>query len=109
MVYMKLVRDHIPCIISSEGKVVKHTRITDDEVLKGLYMNKLTEELSELGEVINSSDKTSILNEMVDMYEVLDALRVQLCIPPSIIDEARLEKKKIKGGFSNVFLMEVEE
>ena len=94
----KLVRDKIPEIIIESGKQCNTRPLTDDEYEYHLK-RKLLEEAEEF-----YNEPT--VEEAADVLEVLYALAEMIGVTMSEIEEARLEKKRERGGFKNkIYLM----
>jgi predicted house-cleaning noncanonical NTP pyrophosphatase (MazG superfamily) len=92
----KLVRDLIPEIISSSGKVPVTCQVSGDDLHEALKL-KAREEVDELYE----ADSTELLEEIADVYEVLISLVKNQNRDWSEIEEiARLKRIK-RGGFSH--------
>lgn len=89
--YNKLVRDLIPQIIESDGKVCEY-EIATKEQHKGLLEEKLKEEVNEYLE-----DKN--LEELADVMEVLFALAENLGYSEEDLINKRKEKAEKRGGF----------
>ena len=101
--YDKLVRDNIPQIIKESGKhcIIKKE---NSEQLKEYYLKKIKEEVLELE---NSKNNEEIIEELSDIFEVLDGMINYLNIDPLIVKNKKEEKKSKRGGFSNLILKEV--
>lgn len=94
----KLVRDGIP---ETPGR--PPARRVDQKELRALLAAKVVEEASELAEQIlySPSDVTDgILLEMADLVEVLEKVRREFSLDDAIVEEARKEKIRLRGGFS---------
>ena len=105
-IYNKLVRDKIPEIIASQGKKVTFRQINDDEYEKALK-DKLFEEVNEL---VKAKTPEQITEELVDILEVLDAIRLYHFVGNNTIRNKREEKHTERGGFlEGYFLVSVEE
>lgn len=89
--YNKLVRDKIPEIIKSEGRVTK-TRILNDEEYRRELNKKLQEEVKEYIEDNNVEELADIVEVI---YGILDSMDV------SIEDFEKIRKEKVykKGAF----------
>ena len=102
--YNKLVRDNIPKIIEQNGEKPIIKILSDKEYKKEL-LKKLQEECSE---VITAENQEQLLEELADVYEVLNALA---CIQNKTMDDVVkiAEHKKIKrGGFEKkIYLKKV--
>ena len=94
----KLVRDKIPEIIRSKGKVCKTRKLDGDNFLLELE-KKLEEEVKEF-----LDDPSS--EELADILEVVDSL--SLVMGSSFDDVLRIkeEKKEARGGFSDRIFLE---
>ena len=113
--YHKLVRDRIPDIIASEGKVVKYTHFNlenDDHYIRRL-LDKLYEELGELYNTVEHDDdlgREAVIEELADVAEVFDTLAKNLGISHDEILLKMKAKAEEKGSFENgTYLIEVEE
>ncbi len=96
--YDKLVRDRIPDMIRSKGKVpVFH--IADDEEYKQRLKEKLQEEVEEYLKD-NSKD------ELADILEVLYAICESENLDFSQLELLRKEKHKKRGGFECKIVLE---
>ena len=105
IVYNKLVRDNIPYIIKKEGKIA-NVRILDDTEYITEVKRKLIEESSEL---LDSKSKEECINELADIYEVLDQILMTNKIDIQDIEKARIIKNRAKGAFEDkIFLESVE-
>ena len=102
MRYNKLVRDKIPDIIAESGKKVTF-RILNDEEYKIELEKKLDEEVAEFHE-------SKSLEELADIFEVLDALLNAHGIHFRDVRKRGDLKRAERGGFSKkIFLEEVED
>ena len=100
--YNKLVRDKIPDIIAKQGKSVTF-HIVKGEDLKEALNSKLFEEVREL---INAETEEQIIEEMVDVMEVLYAIKDMYGISESDLDDRRFEKIDEKGGLREGYFLE---
>lgn len=82
----KLVRDKMPEIIESSGRVC-HYRIASDNEYKHLLIEKLDEEIAEYGE-------SGSLEELADVMEVLIALAASDGYSENDLPSTNHEKKK---------------
>lgn len=102
--YNKLVRNNIPNIIEQNGEK-PIIEILSDKDYKEELLNKLQEECNE---VISAENQEELLNELADVYEVLNALAyIQNKSMDDVVKIA--EQKKLKrGGFEKrIFLRKV--
>ena len=98
MRYDKLVRDRLPEIIEKEGNTPV-THIADDEE----YWQRLKEKLKEeVNEFLEESNK----EELVDILEVICAIREFKEISKEKLELLRKEKAKRRGGFKNRIILE---
>jgi len=100
-IYNKLVRDRIPEIIEAEGNKPIFNIMTEEEYYRELLL-KLREELNEFLE-------SESLEEIADIYEVLEAIMSYKGISPSQLKLLQSEKRSERGGFDKrIFLYGVE-
>ncbi len=97
--YNKLVRDKIPEIIKADG-LIPHTRILVDD---NEYLESLLAKLNE--EALEVRDQPS-LDELADVLEVIYTIGNLLGFPPKQIENARIEKAALRGGFTNRIYLE---
>lgn len=96
-VYHKLIRDKIPQIIEKSGSRC-HVEILDDAA----YLAKLEEKLSEeLAEYLQSKE----LEELADLWEVMDALVQAKGHTWQELTDIRNEKREKRGGFAQKLLL----
>ena len=101
-IYNKLVRDKIPEIIEADGKICKTRVLSNDEYIVALE-DKLNEEVAEY-----QSDKN--LEEMADIFEVLQAICVARGYSIGELEAMRVKKLAKRGGFiGRIFLESVED
>ena len=96
--YNKLVRDKIPSIISNSGKLPLFHYATSEEYYKFLN-KKLIEELSEF--IMSDS-----IEELADMYEVIDSILKYKGVTHDIFKEIVETKREEKGSFNNRLILE---
>ena len=105
-IYNKLVRDKIPQIIQNEGKTV-YSCTLDGENLRKMLKVKLLEESRELSKV---TTKEEMINELADIFEVIETIYEVFNIAEIDVDLAKHKKMQEKGAFkSGTYLMSVEE
>ena len=90
----KLVRDQIPEIIRQGGNECEVKFLSDTEYLTALR-NKLIEEAQEAA----SATKEDLVEELADLYEVIDSILVTLNIERVKVFTAQIKKRKERGGF----------
>lgn len=96
-VYNKLVRDHIPEIIESSGKVCMTEILTNEAYLKMLD-NKLDEELAEY-------HKDQNIEELADLLEVILACAIARGYSVDELEKVRAAKAAKRGGFEQKILL----
>ncbi len=105
-VYNKLIRDRILQIIERDGKKPYWRVLGKKKFLKELK-KKILEEARE---VIEAKTKKEIINEIVDLYQLLDTLSLELGLKQSEIRKQQKIKNKNRGTFKKkLFLIKTEE
>lgn len=103
--YNKLIRDRIPEIIKKAGWKPTIRKLRKEEFLNALK-KKVSEETRELN---RAKDKKGIINEIVDIQEILDALTSEIKLTKPHIKKLQSIKRKKRGGFKKrLFLIEEE-
>lgn len=97
IIYNKLVRDLIPDIILRDGKTPFFEVVSDDEYFS-LLIDKVFEEADELRRA-TYGDPSHILLELVDLIEVVDALKAATKFSPASIKSLRRLRLQERGGF----------
>lgn len=100
--YNKLIRDNIPDIMNKANKNYK-TRIYDNDEYILALKNKVVEEANEVKESMN---KEELINEIADLYEVIEALMVQENITVEQINSAKVLKTQKNGAFQKQLCLE---
>ena len=96
--YDKLVRDRIPEIIESDGHLCYY-HVADDKEFKVKLHEKLQEEIAEFLE-------NPCAEEMADILEVLDAVRMFYDIDLDHIKNNKTAKKLTNGKFNERYILE---
>ena len=96
--YDKLVRDEIPAVVEADGETPEAHAVDGEEYEERLF-EKLSEETAELREEPSAE-------ELADVLEVLDALRVQLGIDEAELERVREEKADERGRFEEGIVLE---
>lgn len=103
--YNKLIRDKIPKIIKDDGWIPILKTLNKKEYLLALK-KKVLEEANEL---INAKNKKDILDEIVDIQEILDALTLEIGLTKTEIKNQQKQKNKKRGAFKKrLFLIREE-
>lgn len=93
----KLVRDLIPCFLENNfGSKINKKTLTATEFDTELR-KKLQEETEE---VLNAQNKQSLIEEIADIYEVIDSLIDLHALSKEKIIAMQAEKRRKRGGFS---------
>ena len=101
--YHKLVRDRIPEIILQDG-CTSRIETLDEHEFELALREKLLEEAHEVA----SAPPYELLNELADLYEVLDTLLQQHALTPQMLQARQAERFQARGGFSQrIRLLEV--
>lgn len=103
--YNKLIRDRIPEIIKEAG-----WKPAVRKLKKAEFSNALKKKVSEeAGELIRAKDKKGVIDEIVDIQELIDALTSEIRLSKSKIKKLQAAKRKKRGGFKKrLFLVKQE-
>lgn len=99
--YPKLVRDKIPEIIQATGREA-HVRTLELEEYIDFLKIKAAEEAQELA---SAETDSNLLEEIVDLRELLDALEKVKGFTPEQVKAIQDEKREKRGGFDLRLLM----
>ncbi|WP_270578797.1 nucleoside triphosphate pyrophosphohydrolase [Caldibacillus thermoamylovorans] len=103
-IHNKLVRDRIPEIIKSTGKLAV-TEILDEEEYVTELRRKSKEELDEF---LNSETNEEALEELADLLEIIHALAKVHAANIDKVEQIRLKKAEERDSFDErIFLIEV--
>ena len=91
----KLIRDRIPEIIRQTGREFEVKTMSKSEYHQAL-LDKLIEEAQEAQE----AKPDDLLEELADIYEVIDAILVNLEIDKDTVLAKQEQKRREKGGFT---------
>lgn len=108
--YNKLIRDNVINIIKNDPKVlnVNYFNLSEDHLYAPTLVDKLIEESNELFDALYNKDK--MLEEISDIEEVLDSIKLFFNISNRELNEIKNKKREDKGSFKNrIFLQSVEE
>ena len=97
MQYHKLVRDRIPEIIESDGKICDWETLSDADYLS-LLEEKLNEELAEY-------QQSKSLEELADLLEVMHAVLKARGWTWEELEQVRAKKAAKRGGFEKKILL----
>ncbi len=101
--FNKLVRDRIPEIIAAKGEMAKVRTLKDEDFVNALAA-KLVEEAKEVEGA--QGDAKELVKEIGDVFEVVDALIVQLGLSCEEIKKLQAERREKRGGFSKKIFLE---
>ena len=101
-VYNKLVRDNIPNIIKDSGKECV-TKVLTEREFKRALVTKVVEEGQEL---MQASNRHELVDELGDLYEVIEKIMMVYKIDKHEIDKHRIKKNMSKGGFDERIFLE---
>lgn len=96
----KLVRDNIPLILEQNNIKYQVKSLSDKEYKQALKL-KLLEESQEVFE----ANDHNLLEEIADVYEVIDALINAYNLDTTKINQVKEEKAKLKGKFAQKILL----
>ena len=95
IIYNKLIRDRIPEITKADGWLSKTKVLNKLEFLKELK-KKILEEAKELNKGQKEKD---LINELVDIKEIIDAILKEKKIKFQEFLKIQNQKRKKRGGF----------
>lgn len=101
-IYQKLIRDKIPQFFAAPNKTF-NVRVLDNQEFKVSLRNKLVEESQE---VLSASTRDDLINEIADLCEVLNYIKLSENISDSDVDSYRLHKKEERGAFDQKLFLE---
>jgi len=105
-VYNKLIRDNIPEVIQNDGKTCDVTVLGYEEYIQEIR-RKIVEEATELNA---ATTKEEMIEELADLYELLDYLLIEYKIDILKVNKRRIQKNMKNGGFDKrLFLHSVSE
>lgn len=91
----KLIRDRIPEIIRKAGRECEVETMAQTEYHQAL-LNKLVEEAKEAAE----ANPDNLVEELADVYEVIDAIIANLEIDKDTVLTKQKQKRQNKGRFT---------
>ena len=104
-IYNKMIRDNIPEIIAASNKKANVRTLSNDEFFYELK-KKLIEESTEL---LETSSKEDVIEELADIYELIEFIKKEAGIDEAAVLKFKEEKNKKRGSFiKKLFLESVE-
>lgn len=101
----KLIRDKIPEIIRNDGWM-PIIRVLKNKEYQIALKNKI---LEESGELVKAKSEKDIINEIIDIQELLDALGTELKLSKLEIKNLQKIKNKKRGSFKKKLFLIREE
>lgn len=95
IVYNKLIRDKIPEITAADGWFSQTRVLRKKEFIESLK-RKILEEAQELNE---GKGKANLIEELVDIQEIIDAILIEQKVKFSEFRKIQLMKRKKRGAF----------
>jgi superfamily II DNA or RNA helicase/HKD family nuclease len=102
----KLVRDNIPSALTNEEQQKRHRIATRNEEHRFLA-RKWAEEADELLAEFKGARREQLIEEMADVYEVLNTIADRFNITQEEVQRQQLKKQTLKGGFKENRLLKV--
>ena len=99
--YYKLIRDKIPAILKKK-KIKFITKKINKNKINYYLKLKLKEEVYE---ILEANQEQDIINEIADIYEIIEAILKQYKISNKKVINYKKQKKKLKGGFDKKILL----
>lgn len=95
--FNKLVRDKVPSNVERGGEVVRKASLSGEFKLRALR-EKLVEEGFE---VLDATVQESIIEELADVYEIIDGILSTLGVNRNNLRQRQIRKRKKAGGFTD--------
>lgn len=102
VIYEKLVRDGVPEFLTKIGKAFEIREMADDELFERELLRKIIEEAEELS---IAKGRDSIIQEIGDLLEVIDALKARNGITDAEVIAAKTDRAMARGGFSKRIML----
>ena len=103
----KIVRDLIPVIIENSGRTPIFRQLKGEELNRALAAKLVEEAREALEAVLDGESIDRVAEELADLSEVIEALRVAMVLEDKI-DKHRKEKGLSKGNFyEGVYLEDI--
>lgn len=95
----KLVRDNIPKIINDSGRIAVVDQLDNQSHIYYLA-KKMEEESLEVLDAVISGSKTEVIEELADLIELIEVLKIKMKISSSEISKKRKDKNNKNGSFN---------
>lgn len=95
----KLVRDLMPQVCDQDGFTPMNYRLADPSELKSFLLAKLMEEANELRSAGLLKSKSDIVEEIVDVLEVIEAIKDQFGVAEDEVEVRKADKASLRGAF----------
>jgi len=99
--FNKLIRDKLRIEYERMNQKATYRKLSSSEFFEALKQ-KLIEEVKE----IQPTDRDSVVNELADVYQVIEEMIKVYDIAPEEIQKVKATKLKKKGGFSEALFVE---
>lgn len=99
----KLIRDKLLNMMEDGGIIVHTKQLASQAQVVDYYKAKIVEEATEL---LQANSRETLIEEIVDLAEVLDALLIKAGITQQEVECIRETKRLEKGGFSDAVVVE---
>lgn len=96
----KLVRDRIPELSAAKGKKWTFAPV-EGAVFRKVLLEKLIEEAQE----VTRAEEKHLIEELADIYEVLDAIKDECAVDESKLLDTKEKKKQERGGFKKKMVL----
>jgi len=98
VLFNKLIRDRMPEVAAQRDGAVIHCKTLNDEEYDSALRAKIVEEALE---VAATTSKQELIEELADLFEVIDALKIVHGISLQEIQAIQEAKRLERGGFAN--------
>ncbi len=102
VIYEKLVRDGVPEFLTKINKAFEVRQMPDDELFERELLRKIIEEAEELS---IAQGRDSIIQEIADLLEVIDALKARNGITDAEVTAAKADRVMARGGFAERIML----
>jgi len=100
--YPKLIRDRIPELVRQKGVEPSIRKANSNDEYAAFVLKKVAEEAQELSK---AETESNLIEEIADVYEIIDALIKAKQLSPEEIAAVKKEKRQKRGGFDDQLIM----